>query len=122
MGLRLPESNTGIPALIPPFMGKHLSSTMLLMAGEETSSEDGGDDSSEDPGNPEEQKEEPAEDPEVTALKEKIAELESTFKEKKSTLQYTLEQCEEFSKSGYARKVANMENMRRVRSNIASTS
>jgi len=37
-------------------------------------------------------------------------------------LQYNLEQIEEYSKSGYARKVAEMENMKRVRSNIASTS
>lgn len=62
------------------------------------------------------------EPPEVKELKERIAELESTLKEKKSSLQYNLEQCEEYSKSGYARKVAGMENMKRVRSNIASTS
>jgi len=66
--------------------------------------------------------EEPPEDPEVTALKESIAELEATLADKKSKLQYELEKCEEYSKSGYARKVADMENMKRVRSNIASTS
>jgi len=59
---------------------------------------------------------------EVKTLKERITELESTLLEKKSSLQYILEQCEEYSKSGYARKVAEMENMKRVRSNIASTS
>lgn len=64
----------------------------------------------------------PPEDPEVTALKESIAELEATLADKKSKLQYELEKCEEYSKSGYARKVADMENMKRVRSNIASTS
>merc|ERR1712176_73101 len=64
----------------------------------------------------------PPEDPEVTALKESIAELEATLADKKSKLQYELERCEEYSKSGYARKVADMENMKRVRSNIASTS
>lgn len=58
----------------------------------------------------------PPEDPEVTALKESIAELEATLADKKSKLQYELEQCEEYSKSGYARKVADMENMKRVRS------
>lgn len=73
-----------------------------------------------DPANTEE--EGPPEDPEVTALKESIATLEATLADKKSKLQYELEQCEEYSKSGYARKVADMENMKRVRSNIASTS
>jgi len=64
----------------------------------------------------------PPEDPELTALKESIAELEAALADKKSKLQYELEQCEDYSKSGYARKVADMENMKRVRSNIASTS
>lgn len=58
----------------------------------------------------------PPEDPEVTALKESIAELEATLADKKSKIQYELERCEEYSKSGYARKVADMENMKRVRS------
>lgn len=68
-----------------------------------------------------EEEEGPPEDPEVTALKESIAELEATLKDKKSKIQYELDRCEEYSKSGYARKVADMENMKRVRSNIAST-
>lgn len=69
----------------------------------------------------EEEEEGPPEDPELTALKESIAALEATLADKKSKLQYELEKCEEYSKSGYARKVADMENMKRVRSNIAST-
>jgi len=68
------------------------------------------------------EEEKPEDPPELKVLKEKIVELESTLVEKKSSLQYNLEQCEEFSKSGYTRKVAEMENMKRVRSNIASTS
>mmetsp|Transcript_54586 Transcript_54586/g.63016 ORF Transcript_54586/g.63016 Transcript_54586/m.63016 type:complete len:278 (+) Transcript_54586:104-937(+) len=68
------------------------------------------------------EEEKPEDPPELKDLKEKIAELESTLVAKKSSLQYNLEQCEEFSKSGYTRKVAEMENMKRVRSNIASTS
>ncbi|KAL3893143.1 MAG: hypothetical protein SGARI_008356, partial [Bacillariaceae sp.] len=56
--------------------------------------------------------EEVEEDPELKALKDEIAELEKTFGEKKSALEYALEQCEEYSKTGYARKVAEMENMR----------
>ena len=47
----------------------------------------------------EEEEEEP-EDPEVKALKEEISGLESTLKEKKSALQYALDQCEEYSKTG----------------------
>ena len=65
-----------------------------------------------------EEEEEP-EDPEVTALKEEIAELETTLKSKISSLRYTQEQAEEYSKPGYARKVAEMENMRRTR-NVSS--
>lgn len=105
-----------------PISGKHWTATMISMTGENESS-GGNDDSNgdEDLTNSEEPKM-PVEDSEVTVLKEKIAELESTFKEKKSLLQDTLEQCEEYSKSGYARKVAEMENMKRIRSSIASTS
>lgn len=83
--------------------------------GDEESASDGDDAA-------EAEEEGPPEDPEVTALKESIAELEATLADKKSKLQYELERCEEYSKSGYARKVADMENMKRVRSNIASTS
>jgi len=60
--------------------------------------------------------EEPPEDPEVVAIKEEIAKLESTLKEKRRELAYTSDKAEEYSKSGYARKVAEMENMRRARS------
>jgi hypothetical protein len=63
----------------------------------------------------------PAEDPEVTSLKEQIAELESALSSKKLQLEKALDQCEEYSKTGYARKVAEMENMRRVRSVRIST-
>ena len=59
--------------------------------------------------------EEVPEDPEIVALKEEIAKLESELKSKQSTLAYTQDQVEEYSKTGYARKVAEMENMRRVR-------
>ena len=64
----------------------------------------------------EEAQEEPQEDPEVVAIKEEIAKLESTLKEKRRELAYVSDKAEEFSKSGYARKVAEMENMRRARS------
>ncbi len=58
----------------------------------------------------------PEEDPEVTSLKEEIAKLESELKSKKASLSFALDQVEEYSKAGYARAVAEMENMRRVRS------
>jgi molecular chaperone GrpE (heat shock protein) len=63
----------------------------------------------------EEEKEKEPED-EVTILKKEIASLEATLKSKRNTVQYTKDTAEEYSKAGYARKVAEMENMRRVRS------
>jgi hypothetical protein len=52
----------------------------------------------------------------VTALKQEIANLASDLKAKQSTLSYVQSQVDEYSKGGYARKVAGMETMRRVRS------
>jgi len=69
-----------------------------------------------------EAEEQPEEDPEVAALKKEIEELEGSLKYKKSTLSYTKDQAEEYSKAGYARKVAEMENMRRKRSSMNSSS
>lgn len=64
----------------------------------------------------EEEEEAPVvEDPEITALKAEIEALESTLKAKKSSLSYAQDQVEDYSKAGYARAVAEMENMRRVR-------
>jgi len=51
----------------------------------------------------------------VTALKKEIELLEQDLKAKKSSLMYSQNQVEEYSKAGYARAVAEMENMRRVR-------
>ena len=79
--------------------------------GEEAAAADG-----EGDGEQEKKEEEPKEDPEVAALKKEIAELETQLKSKRSTLQYTQDQAEEYTKAGYARKVAEMENMRRIRS------
>ena len=58
----------------------------------------------------------PPEDPELTALKEEIAKQEATLKEKRRELAYTSDQADDFSQAGYARKVAEMENMRRAKS------
>ena len=99
------------------------TTTTLLMSEEDQQQEEeqetttsSSDDSTDDEKEEEEEEKKPEESPEVTDLKEKIAKLESTVAEKKSSLQYNLEQIEEYSKSGYARKVAEMENMKRVRS------
>jgi len=72
--------------------------------------------SAEEPAPEETVEEEVPEDPELTALKQEIANLESELKAKQSTLSYTQSQVDEYSKGGYARKVAEMETMRRVRS------
>lgn len=64
-----------------------------------------------------EEEEQPAEeDPELVALKEEIAKLEADLKEKRRQVEYTSDQADEYSQAGYARKVAEMENMRRARS------
>ena len=90
-------------------------SRLFMAEGEEE--EEAGDDAADgDEGEDDEEEKEPEEDPEVTAIKKEIAELETTLKSKKSTLSYTLDQAEEYTKAGYARKVAEMENMRRIRS------
>mmetsp|Transcript_85616 Transcript_85616/g.247112 ORF Transcript_85616/g.247112 Transcript_85616/m.247112 type:complete len:266 (+) Transcript_85616:100-897(+) len=64
----------------------------------------------------------PEEDPEVTALKEEISKLESELKSRRASLSLVIDQVEEYSKAGYARAVAEMENMRRVRSSMNSSS
>jgi len=71
----------------------------------------------------EEQEEEkpPQEDPEVTELKEKIAELEATLKSKTGELRYISDSADDYTKSGYARQVAQMENMKRIRSSMAAS-
>jgi len=69
----------------------------------------------------EEAEEEEQEDPELVALKEEIAQLESSLKEKRRQVANTNDRAEDFSKAGYARKVAEMENMRRARSMLNSS-
>jgi len=64
----------------------------------------------------EEELEEKQEDPEVTELKQEIANLESALKARERDLMYQQEKLEEYSKGGYARRVAEMETMRRARS------
>lgn len=56
------------------------------------------------------------ENPEITALKQEIASLESTLKASQQNIAYQTEKLEQYSKAGYARRVAEMETMRRARS------
>ena len=56
-----------------------------------------------------------SEDSSLAMMKKEIEQLEQDLKAKKSSLMYAQDQVEEYSKSGYARAVAEMENMRRVR-------
>ena len=55
------------------------------------------------------------EDDQVAALKEEIKNLESELKGKKATLSRIEEDVEKYTKTGYARRVAQMEDMRRIR-------
>ena len=59
--------------------------------------------------------EEKEEDPEIKALKEETAELEATLKDKRRALSLLQDVADDYTKAGYARKVAEMENMRRTR-------
>ena len=77
----------------------------------------------ESPNNEQEQEEEePAEDPQVTELKETISTLESTLKSKRSELTSLRDMADKYSPSGYARQVALVENNKRMRgANMANT-
>lgn len=57
----------------------------------------------------------PQEDPEITALKEQIAKLESEVNAKKSSLSAIQEMADIYTKEGYARQVAHVENNKRMR-------
>jgi hypothetical protein len=56
------------------------------------------------------------EDPAIAALKEEIAKLELDVRSSRRQLANINDEAEEFTKTGYTRKVAEMENMRRARS------
>jgi len=72
----------------------------------------------------EEEEKEPkvqVEDPALTALKKEIADLESALKAKTRQLSVTQEQAERYTKTGYARRVAEVENMRRLRKSMENS-
>jgi len=60
------------------------------------------------------------EDPELTALKEEITKYESVLKAKRQTLDTINESVEEYTETGYARRVAQMEDVKRVRMGMQS--
>ncbi|KAL3802297.1 hypothetical protein ACHAWO_002145 [Cyclotella atomus] len=83
----------------------------IRMADTETSEE-----SNETPEAPADAATEPEpEDPEITALKSQIAALETDVKSKRSSLSSIQELADRYSKEGYARQVALMENNKRIR-------
>jgi hypothetical protein len=96
------------------------SATRVWMAEEEAEkaedSKDGEVEAEDESGEAEVESKEEEEDPEIKAIKDEITELESTLKSQRTTLAYTKDSADEYTKSGYARKVAEMENMRRIRS------
>ena len=63
----------------------------------------------------EEEEEQEPEDAELVALKEEIAQMEDTLKQRRRKLADTEDAADGYTKTGYARKVAEMENMRRAR-------
>lgn len=71
---------------------------------------------------PVEEEAEPALDPEVVALKESISSLESDLKAKKTQLRSLDDMVDKYSKGGFARQVALVENNKRTRgSNMADS-
>ena len=118
-GVRLQRQQ--LPTLAQPW------TTILYMAekGDETTDEGTGDATAAaveeeeevvDLGAEPENEEEPKEDPEMVALKAEIAKLEADVKVARRKAADTSDRAEEYTKTGYARKVAEMENMRRARS------
>lgn len=69
----------------------------------------------------EEEEKEEEEDPAVTELKAEIKKYESMLWVKKETLKTLEDTANEFTEEGYARRVAEMEGVKRVRMNMASS-
>jgi molecular chaperone GrpE (heat shock protein) len=78
-------------------------------AEESAASPDGGDQQAEG------EEEQPKENPEVTAIKEEIAALEAKVKSRRNDLASIIDSVETYSKAGYARKVAEMDQIRKMR-------
>jgi len=63
----------------------------------------------------EEEEEVVEEDPEIVALKEEISKFEAELKSKRLTLSDIQDRADEYTESGYMRKVAEMDNYRKMR-------
>lgn len=61
-----------------------------------------------------EESEEPEEDPEVVELKENIAKLEVQLRAKRVSLSQVQDEAEQYSREGYARKIADIETERKM--------
>mmetsp|Transcript_151 Transcript_151/g.201 ORF Transcript_151/g.201 Transcript_151/m.201 type:complete len:296 (+) Transcript_151:70-957(+) len=57
----------------------------------------------------------PKEDPEVTAIKEEISQLENQLRSKRRELDRIKDESDDYTEKGYMRKCADMENLRRKR-------
>jgi len=86
-------------------------SPIMLRMSEEENAEDSAGTTIEDSAEPEEKKL----DPEVIALKESIASLDSDLKAKKIQLSNLKDIADKYSSAGYARQVASVENNKRLR-------
>ena len=110
-----PRNSIAIQRPTHGFAPVHVVTTTRLHAEEED--DDGKEEAAEEPTaeafEGEEEKEKV--DPEVEALQKEIHDLESQLSAKKKELALTQEQAERYSQTGYARRVAEVENMRRVR-------
>ena len=73
------------------------------------------DDDTEEEDKETDENDEPEEDPEVTAIKKEISELESKLKQKNRDLDSLEKLTEQYTRGGYARKVAEMEGFRKSR-------
>ena len=122
-GFTTPMSLTTIPtrSSVSFITRSHRRVSNIKMVEEETT-EEGENKNSSSPQNEavntEDEEEEVKEDPELTALKEEIAELEKDLKEKRVKASRTEDIADDYSEKGYQRKCAAMENMRRA--NIVS--
>jgi len=132
--------------VVPPSVGRHQSVTttaparreffasswtrLQLSSEDSESNEEGGSnpdpaasavdddevDEENEPAEEDEEEKEEQEDPELKALKEEIAQLEQDLKNARRKVADVSDRADDFTKTGYARRVAEMENMRRARS------
>ena len=89
------------------------TTTEVVEEEEESATDEEDKDDNEEEEAEEEAEKEPEEDPEITSLKEQISTLESQLKQKNRDLNNIQSLSDNYTKGGYARKVAEMESFRR---------